>query len=173
MSNLLGLEEKKVGGVDEADPLWEAHAKSGANWFYWIAGLSVINSLAFIGGANFSFLAGLGLTHLVEAVVGELVKQGMPGAVKLAALAFDFVVIGMFVLLGFYANKRWAAAFIIGIVIYLLDGVLLLVLGAFAPAVFHAFALFFIIRGFIACRKLNAAETAQAIHVPPPPSLPE
>jgi len=172
MSNLLGLEEEKSNvaggwkGETGPDPGLAAHAKSGANWFYWIAGLSVINSVIFVLGADVAFLAGLGLTQLMDAVIGLSVEQGAPALLKAVAVVFDFVVVAIFALIGYYAGRRFSAAFLIGIVVYLLDGLLLLLLGAYLTAGFHAFALFFIIRGFFACRKLNATAAGQAFQTP-------
>src|SRR5438046_3114443 len=98
MSNLLGIEEDRpatAGGQSgvnlgpSPDPLWPARVKRGANWFYWIAALSVINSAAFIAEANFHFLAGLGVTELADAIVGESIKQGAPAAIKAFSVVFD------------------------------------------------------------------------------------
>src|SRR5438477_10996020 len=44
-------------------------ARSGANWFYWIAALSLLNSIIFFTGSNFSFFVGLGLTPLIDALL--------------------------------------------------------------------------------------------------------
>jgi len=170
MSNLLGLEEQNqnVGSPDELFPNPElvAHARSGANWFFWIAGLSVINSVIFVLGADVAFLAGLGLTQLMDGIIGLSIEQGAPSFLKSVAVGFDFVLVAIFALIGYYAAKRFSAAFIIGIVIYVLDGLLLLLLGAYLTAGFHAFALFFIVRGFLACRKLNEHAAGQAFQSP-------
>jgi len=170
MSNLLGLEEAKQnvgsGSYDEPGPELAAHTKSGANWFYWIAGLSVINSVIFVFGANVSFLAGLGITQLMDAIIGLSIEQGAPTFLKVVAVGFDLIVVAIFALIAYYSGRRFTAAFIIGIVLYLLDGLLLLVLGAYLTAGFHAFALYFIIRGFFACRKLNTHAAGRAFQSP-------
>ncbi|HMT06733.1 MAG TPA: hypothetical protein PKA82_01935 [Pyrinomonadaceae bacterium] len=177
MSDLLGLnEEKETTGNDSTtpsgfDPAWEATAKSGANWFYWIAGLSLVNSLAFVFGANFSFLAGLGITQVVEALIVVSIENGAPSMLKGFAIAFDVVVFGVFALLGYYANKLFTVAFVIGIVAYVIDGALVLAVGSIASAAFHAFALFFIVRGFLACRNIKKFQQAPPIQSPPPPPV--
>lgn len=176
MSDLLGLsEEKQTSASNDPqqpsgfDPAWEATAKSGANWFYWIAGLSLVNSLAFAFGSNFSFLAGLGITQVVEALIEVSIESGAPSMLKGFAIAFDVVVFGVFALLGYYSNKLFTAAFVIGIVAYVIDGALVLAVGSIASAAFHAFALFFIIRGFLACRNLKKFQQSPPIQSPPPP----
>ena len=45
--------------------------------------------------------------------------------------------------------------FIVGTVLYVLDGVIFLLFGDILSIGFHAFALFFIIRGFLAANKLS------------------
>ena len=174
MSNLLGLEEenKQNIAVEQDSEELVAQVKSGANWFYWIAGLSVVNSLIYIAGANVAFLAGLGITQLADAFVDVAIENGAPSALKIVTVAFSAVAVVVFGLFGYFANKRLAAVFGVGIVLYVLDGLLLLLLGVFASAAFHAFALFFIIRGFLACRSLNKAKAARAVQAfqsPPAP----
>jgi hypothetical protein len=171
MSNLLGLgEEQKSGDVSDVNqPMLEATMKSGASWFYWIAALSTINSVVYMSGSNWSFLAGLGLTQLAEAFVDVAIDNGAPPALKAVALVFSLILVAVFGFFGYYANRGSSAAFIVGIGIYILDGLLILLLGDLLAAGFHAFALFFIIRGFLACRTLNANQAGRAFQTPPPP----
>jgi hypothetical protein len=175
MSNLLGLDEPRPVNQPDVSTAYEnevlaAQVRSGANWFYWIAGLSAINSLIYISGASVAFLAGLGFTQLAEQIVDIGIENGLPSALKIVAIVLNFVIVAVFALFGYYANKRFTVAFIIGIVLYLLDGLLLLLLGVFLSAGFHAFALFFIIRGFLACRTLNSQQKGvPAFQTPPPP----
>jgi hypothetical protein len=133
-------------------------AKGGASWFYWIAGLSIVNTLIFFFGGNWSFFAGLGVTQIVDAVVLFMTGNDGFSVLKLIAVVFDLVVAGLFFLCGLWAHKFQTWAFVTGMILYLLDGLLLLVIGAYLPAAFHAFALFMIFRGFSAARKINASQ---------------
>ena len=172
MSNLLGLEEQNRATSAQYEPDHseaEARMRGGANWFYWIAGLSVINSLIYMSGAEWSFLAGLGVTQIAEGLVDIAIDSGAPSALKVVALGFSLATVIAFGLFGYYSGKRYATVFLIGIILYALDGFLLLVLGVFPSAGFHAFALFFMIRGFLASRELNAYEKGRAFQQPPPP----
>lgn len=137
------------------DPTLPAQLRSGANWFYWIAGLSVINSLIFAFGGKISFIAGLGLTQLVDGIIDAFVSNGAHSAIRAIALVIDFVFVVMFALFGYYANKAFTWVFIIGIAIYALDALLLLVLGDYFAAGFHVFALIYIARGVVACRQVR------------------
>src|SRR5688572_28411552 len=56
-----------IGGAITADQQHlEMRLKSGASWFYWIAGLSIINSIAALSGAGWGFIVGLGVTQIVD-----------------------------------------------------------------------------------------------------------
>ena len=135
-----------------------SHAKGGANWFYWVAGLSVVNSLIFLFGGNWSFFAGLGITQVIDVIVDAITRGGDFSAVKIIAFVIDLLIAGVFLLFGLWANKFQTWAFIAGMALYFLDGLLLLVLGAYLPAAFHVFALIMIFRGFSAARKINASK---------------
>lgn len=135
-----------------------SQAKSGASWFYWIAALSLINSLIFLFGGNWSFFAGLGITQLIDAIVDQISRGGDFSVIKIIAFVVDLVIAGVFFICGLWANKFQTWAFIVGMVLYFLDGVFLLVIGAYLPAGFHAFALFMIFRGLIAARQVNASQ---------------
>lgn len=145
--------------------------KSGANWFYWIAGLSVVNTIIYVAGPQWSFLAGLGLTQLADGLADVAIREGAPSIFKGVAIVFDAVIVAMFAFFGFYAGKRNWVVFLIGIIVYIFDGLLLLMLGDIPGPLFHAFALFFMVRGFIACRSLNSFEANRPFQPPPPPPV--
>ncbi len=132
--------------------------KSGANWFYWIAGLSLVNSIIYLFGGNLSFIAGLGITQLLDAVVDQLTRSEGFSAVKIITFVVDLIIAGIFVLCGLWANKLEIWAFVVGMVLYVLDTVLLLAIGAYLPVAFHAFALFMIFRGLSAARQIKTSQ---------------
>ena len=67
--------------------------RSGVSWFYWIAGLSLINSILSVSGQSWRFIFGLGVTQLLDAFA-----EGFAGGGKIVGLIFDLVVAGVFVL---------------------------------------------------------------------------
>lgn len=180
MSNLLGLEEDRPSAGDSGSSLTDtddvadlkARSSSGANWFYWIAGLSMVNSAIFIFGGNVHFLAGLGITELTDALVDVSIQQGLPTMMKAVSIGFALTAVVGFGLVGYFARKFFRTAFILGIVVYVLDSIIVLLLQDFFMAAFHAFALFGIIRGYLACRAVKAFESAQSPSAvaPPPPT---
>jgi hypothetical protein len=130
----------------QADPMAYAHLKSGASWFYWIAALSLINSISAFAGANFAFIFGLGITQILDAEYAPTI-----------ALVLDFVIAGVFVLFGVFAHKLYSWAFMAGILSVAADTVVLLKYQRMLNVAFHVLVLFFLGRGFIACRKIKAA----------------
>ena len=133
-----------------------AQTRSGASWFYWIAGLSVINSVIFFFGGNWNFFAGLGITQIVDVIIYQISPDEGFSLIKIIGFVFNLIIAGIFLTCGVLANKFYSWAFIAGMIFYLLDGVLLLVIGAYLPAGFHLFALFMIFRGFSAARQITS-----------------
>ena len=154
-------EDQSTANVaNEADPELLAQVKSGANWFYWIAALSLVNSAIYAFGGDVSFILGLAVTQLVEGITDAMIVEGAPSALRYVAVVVNLVITAVFALFGYYANKRMAWAFIVGSVLYVFDGLIYLASGSMLAAGFHAFALFFIIRGFMASRQIPSNAVA-------------
>lgn len=128
--------------------------KSGVNWFFWIALLSLVNSIAFFLDKSWGFVIGLGITRIIDDLVPELVQQVGPGG-KLIALIFDLVAAGFFVILGLLAKKRYYSGFIVGMSLYTIDGLLFLLVRDWLSIAFHVIALFYIYKGYRAAKILD------------------
>ena len=81
----------------------------------------------------------------------------MGGGGRAIALGLDLLAAGIFVLLGFFSNKAHRWAFIVGILLFALDTLLLVVAQAWLDVALHVLVLFFLIRGLAACWKLRSA----------------
>jgi hypothetical protein len=117
---------------------------SGAAWFYWVAGLSLINSLILLAGSDWSFLIGLGITQVIDALASALAEEIAPTSgliIKVVAFALDLVVAGVFVLFGWLARKRLMWGFIVGMILYALDGLIFVLVSSWLSVGFHIFAL--------------------------------
>ncbi len=134
--------------------------RSGANWFIWIAGLSLVNTGLFLAGSNWAFFLGLGATQFSD-VFGKEVITGTTGQVL--ALAVDVALAAGLAGLGLASRNGALWSFIIGMVLLALDALLLVWVQDWAAVAFHAFALFFIVRGFQAARRLASLRTAAAL----------
>jgi hypothetical protein len=128
---------------------------NGGGWFFWIAGLSLVNSIAIHSGSNYNFIVGLGITAVADTILHSIDSIG-----HVLAYLFDAIVLGMFVLFGYFARKGKIWAFVTGFVLYALDAVLYAVLPdtpEWLAIGFHAFVLFSIWGGMQAARKLKKA----------------
>jgi hypothetical protein len=118
----------------------ERQRRSGGQWFYWIAGLTLVNAVAGFAGQDWRFILGLGVTQIVQ----ELAKSGSDGTK--AGLRDPRAARR--------PGQGWA--FVLGMTLYALDGAIFVLIQDWAGAAFHAFALLMITRGYVASRRLSA-----------------
>jgi len=142
--------------TDEARKLFEQEGRirSGANWFFWIAGTTVVNSAVFMSGGDWGFAIGLGITQFLDGVsLG--VSMEIPEAAFVAQVitkASSFVAIVVFVGIGILARRLHGWAFILGMVLYAFDALVFLLASDLVGIGLHAFSLFCIWQGYIALR---------------------
>ena len=113
----------------------------GARWFWWIAGLSLVNVACDLGHANINFVAGLAFTQLAQGLIASNMAIGY---------VIDALFIGGFYLLGRQAQRGQLWAFVLGIVVYACDALVYVKFADWMPVAFHAFALFYIGKGVMA-----------------------
>lgn len=126
----------------------QGRIKSGASWFYWIAGLSLINSLTSLTGSGYGFIVGLGITQVIDALA-----KGLGPAGTAVAIVMDLLAAAVLVVFGVFANKRQAWAFIVGMVLYGLDGLIFLLAQDWLGLGFHVFVLFCVFSGYKALQQ--------------------
>ena len=125
--------------------------KSGASWFYWIAGLTAVNSGAALLGSDWRFILGIGLSEIFNLIGSALGSIGFA-----VALVLNVLLIGSFVLFGVQANKGKVWAFVLGMLIFGGDTLFFVLAQEWIGVAFHAFALFCIFVGFKAARQARA-----------------
>jgi hypothetical protein len=135
--------------TDERKAL-ESQRRSGAQWFYWIAGLSLINAGIALSGQGWRFILGLGVTQLVQ----ELAQESGGAGIKAGLVGLGVIAIFAFLGQRAVAGHQWA--FVVGMVLYGIDGAIFLLIQDWVGVGFHAFALMMIGRGYMAARKLPA-----------------
>jgi hypothetical protein len=131
----------------------EAQRRSGGQWFFWIAALSLVNAIVAFTGQEWRFIIGLGITELVN----EIAQQSGGAGVKAGLVGL--LVIGIFVVLGHRAVHGACWAFVIGLILYGLDGAIFLLVQDWVGVGFHAFAIAMILRGYLAARQLTPAHS--------------
>jgi hypothetical protein len=147
-----------VAQTDSGRLALEKQFERGANWFYWIAALSVVNSAAVLSGVEWTFVIGLGITLVVDLIV---VEEDPGLKARIAVFGFDLIIASGVVLFGYLARKRLRWVFVLGMVLYAVDGLWFLLAGDVFSLGFHAFALFGIFGGFRACGQLKAMDRAR------------
>jgi hypothetical protein len=126
----------------------ERQRRNGALWFYWIAALSLVNSVAALVEQSWRFILGLGITQLADSLAA---RSGHGHAV---VAAVDVLVIGGFALIGRFAQRGYVWAFVAGGIFYALDGLLFLAGRDWVAVGFHVFVLVMNARGFDPARRL-------------------
>lgn len=140
----------------------EKRMHRGANWFFWIAGLSLANTGMAFTGSDRSFVLGLAVTQVADAFAKVMVERGGPASLHSLAMGFDVLVAGLLVGAGVLARRRVAWAYAAGMILYLLDAALCGVFQVWMSLAFHALALFYLWSGFSALRTLRAATAPPA-----------
>lgn len=144
--------------------------KSGANWFYWIAGLSLVTSIITVAGGDWRFLISLGTTQVIDAFADAIATElGGGNAPRVIGFVLDIFITALFVFFAVFAGKKHLWAYMVGIIVFGLDGLVSLVVGDFIGVLAHGFVLFFLIRGYMAGRDLVTLEKEVAQQLPPPP----
>jgi hypothetical protein len=136
----------------ERDPDVQKRVRMGASWFYWIAALTLFNSISALCNWDFGFYLGLGITQWTD---GLLIHAGTVGAA--VALTLDVAAVGVLFMLGKFSNKYHAWAFIVGMILLALDTLIVGVSALIIPSIWigvglHVWALFSIFRAFKASR---------------------
>lgn len=133
----------------------ERQFAAGASWFYWIAGLSLVNSVITLFGGNWRFMFGLGITAIIEAIAKEI---NLGTGVKVLAFVFASIVAGMFALFGYLSMRKMRWPFWVGMVIYAVDTLLLLLISDWISAAVHGYVLYRMFAAVGAVKKLAAME---------------
>jgi hypothetical protein len=111
--------------------------KAGASWFRWVAGLSMVNSVLSLSGAGFRFIFGLGIAQIVDALAHEAGSSGFA-----LDLIINGIVAGVFVVFWNFARQGQNWAFLVGMVLYAVDGLILITFKDFLGVAFHGYVLF-------------------------------
>ncbi len=126
--------------------------KSGAGWLYTIAVLSTINTIILLAHGDIAFVVGLGITQLFAAIASEFPR------VTPIAIFMNLIIVGIYMMFGYFASRRAKWAFITAIVLYSFDTLLVLVVKDWMMLAFHGLALYYIGRGLCAAVAAGKAE---------------
>jgi len=128
--------------------------EKGGRWFYWIAGLSLINFALYAIGSDLGFALGTAIDWFLDGVL----QAFAPSFTWLAHV----VTIALFVFLGMRATAGATWAFVVGGILYAIDGLVFLLVADWIAIAIHAFALFGIVSALRALRKLGGDQLSPA-----------
>jgi hypothetical protein len=143
--------------------------RNGVNWFFWIAGLSMVNSVIFLFGGSLTFVVGLGITQFIDGFTFGFARQAGANwstAAHIVGFGLDIAVAGVFVGMGLLGRKGYRWAMVGGMALYALDGLIFLAFQLWLALAFHAFALWGLWTGLRAMNALRALEQNGPIVIP-------
>ena len=149
-----------AAAAPQAPDALRAQMTSGAHWFYWIAGLSAVNAVSSALGSNWGFIVSLGVSEVLSAAAHVFTGKSAVGVAL--AWVLNAAAIGLFVLLGWLAQRPSVAAFIFGIALFALDTVIFVLARDWIGVAFHALALYFLVKGLGAAREMKRLVAAAA-----------
>lgn len=131
-------------------------AKDGINWFYWVAGLSIISTIISLTGSTPNYFLGLGIVQLID-INAIVVARGTSLAPLMGwvAAAMDLLVAGIFVFFGYRGHRNHRNWTVAGIVVYTLDGLIFLLSSVWLGVIVHAFIIYSLVRGLRAMDEVN------------------
>lgn len=148
-----------AGGPDQAALARVALVRrvtNGGRWFYWIAGLSAVNLVFFFMGRGAGFALGTTIDWVLQGILEELADPSLAWIAHAAVIAF-------FAFLGVRATAGAQWAFVLGGLVYAIDGLLLLLIGDWIGIVVHAIALFAIVSAIVSLRQLRSTPLATSL----------
>jgi len=138
---------------------------SSANWFWWVAGLSVANSVAILAELNYGMILGLGVTQIVDGIAVALLKEASGTAatvIKFLHLVVVGAAAGFFYLIGVKARQLRLWAYRVGLAAYALDALIFVIFKDWVAVGFHVFVLFMLWGGYGIAKVLVAEESTSS-----------
>lgn len=127
----------------------------GGAWFYWVGGASILNTILNAAGTQWGLAVGLGVTYLIDGLA-----EALSNTVRtpIYAVVIDIAIACGFLLIGRAARQGRLGWYAVGIVLYLLDGLLFLYVVDLLGIAVHAIAIYGLISGWRAARSLKRVE---------------
>lgn len=127
---------------------------SSASWFYWVAGLSLVNTVIAALGSKWSFIIGLGIPQLLTRIAAEMrVASDSPAMLIATMWSVSFAVTAFFAACGWFAGRPSVASFVAGTVLFALDTVIFVLGADWIGVAFHALVLYMFWKGIMAARE--------------------
>ena len=122
----------------------------GADWFFWIAILSLINSLIVFYYQTPNTPLALGVTRWLDGTT-----TGFNASMATGGLITNILVAVVLAVFGLLSRRGNDIAFVVGIFLYVIDSMLVIGLRDFFGFGVHLIALFFLVKGLLASRHVR------------------
>jgi hypothetical protein len=137
------------------------NAQKAAGWFAAIALFSLINSVLVFLKTDVSFVVGLGVTLCVDAMtlgIREEFQDTTAMIITVIGIIINLAFIGLFLLFWRLSKRGSRTAYIIGMIVYFLDGLIFLLAQDWVGIAFHLFFLFMLWGGYQAIKHRKKAQ---------------
>jgi len=135
---------------DSARHVTRTSVLHGADWFFWIAILSVINSLVVYFYQTPNTPVALGLTQWLDGT-----NAGINSAMTPGWLTTNILIAAVLAMFGLLARRGNDLAFVVGIFLYIVDAMLIIGMKDFFGFGVHLIGLFFLCKGLLASRHIR------------------
>ena len=135
---------------DSARHVTRTSVMHAADWFFWLAILSVINSLIVYYYQIPNTPIALGITQWVDGTT-----SGFNATMSTSALVINILIAAALAGFGLLARRGSDISFVLGIFLYVIDAVLMIGLKDFFGFGVHLIALFFLVKGLLASRHIR------------------
>ncbi len=144
--------------INPQPPKKNSFSSDGPGVFYYIAGISLLNSVLII--FKVGFYGSLAITTLISGiglVIAESVNGGTMASFIINAIAFliNAVIAGIVAGFGYISGKGHAWAYVVGMIAYTVDALIMLWLGDWIEVLVHLYVLYLLWKGWSALRKIN------------------
>jgi hypothetical protein len=131
----------------------------GANWFFWLALFSIVNSLIVFYFAIPNSMVAFGVTQWIDGTTGALTAEAVRPPLHVAQLLINIAIAAAFAGFGYLARRGMDRLYVLGIFLYGIDAMLTIGLKDFFGFGFHLVGLYFLTRGLLAYRHLRENAT--------------
>ncbi len=160
---IIKMDRYKIADKVAKEAKVDSGVKNGANWLFAIGGLSIVNTLLTGFGFNFNFIVGLGITGLIDAIFYDISRANF--IFFFVNLTLNIMISSAFFILGAYAKKAQAWAFIVAMIFYGFDTFLLFFVEFWSAMIFHIFGLVGIYFGYKSLRSLEYSSGREMIEL--------
>ena len=122
----------------------------GANWFFWLAILSVINTLIVYRYQTPNTPIALAITQWLDGT-----SSGLNPTMSTRSMLINLLIAGLLAGFGVLARRGSDLAFVVGIFLYVIDAMLAIGLRDVFGFGVHLLGLFFLFKGLLASRHVR------------------